>query len=211
MRAIRRRNLARPEWTLQSFASQFVAREAHRPSWLHGVTQSQRDLREQRQSPIHWAARVPEFLRTAGLPGQRTLSSAEFQAWQRWEQALDLCASLGFDGQRKTWHEFLSSLARILDETLFAPESTDAPVQITGPAESAGLDADALWFLGADEEAWPASGSRASFFADLPATRTWHAARLGPSRLGPGRIHDETLAAIGTHRQLQLRIPKIRY
>ncbi len=163
MRAIRRRNLARPEWTLQSFASQFVAREAHRPSWLHGVTQSQRDLREQRQSPIHWAARVPEFLRTAGLPGQRTLSSAEFQAWQRWEQALDLCASLGFDGQRKTWHEFLSSLARILDETLFAPESTDAPVQITGPAESAGLDADALWFLGADEEAWPASGSAHPF------------------------------------------------
>jgi probable DNA repair protein len=46
---------------------------------------------------------------------------------------------------------------------LFAPESSDAPIQITGPAESAGLDADALWFLGADEEAWPASGSAHPF------------------------------------------------
>jgi ATP-dependent helicase/nuclease subunit B len=163
MRAIRRRNLARPEWTLQAFASQFVAREAHWPAWLRGMTQAQRDLKDQPQSPVHWAARVPELLQIAGLPGQRTLSSAEFQAWQRWEQALDLCASLGFDGQRKTWHEFLSSLARILDETLFAAESTDAPIQITGPAESAGLDADALWFLGADEEAWPTSGSAHPF------------------------------------------------
>ena len=50
-------------------------------------------------------------------------------------------------------------LSRALDETLFAPESRDAPIQIAGPAESAGLTADAVWFLGADEDAWPARGS----------------------------------------------------
>ena len=55
--------------------------------------------------------------------------------------------------------EFLSVLARALDETLFAPESSDAPIQIAGPAESAGLAADAVWFLGTDEDAWPARGS----------------------------------------------------
>jgi probable DNA repair protein len=163
MRAIRRRSLARPEWTLQAFANQPATREGRSSEWLRGMAQAQRDMKDQPQSPIHWAARVPELLRIAGLPGQRALSSAEFQAWQRWEQALDLCASLGFDGQRKTWHEFLLSLARILNETLFAPESTDSPIQITGPAESAGLDADALWFLGANEEAWPASGSAHPF------------------------------------------------
>src|SRR5208283_5160242 len=57
------------------------------------------------------------------------------------------------------WKEFLSALARTLDETLFAPESNDAPIQIAGPAESAGLSADAVWFLGANEDAWPASGA----------------------------------------------------
>ena len=50
-------------------------------------------------------------------------------------------------------------MSRALDETLFAPESRDAPIQIAGPAESAGLTADAVWFLGADEDAWPASGA----------------------------------------------------
>ena len=37
-------------------------------------------------------------------------------------------------------------------ETLFAPESQDAPILIAGPAESAGLTADAIWFLGATEQ-----------------------------------------------------------
>ena len=38
-----------------------------------------------------------------------------------------------------------------MDETLFAPESRDAPIQIIGPAESAGLTADGVWFLGAND------------------------------------------------------------
>jgi probable DNA repair protein len=50
-------------------------------------------------------------------------------------------------------------LGRTLDETLFAPESRDAPIQIAGPAESAGLTADAVWFLGADEDSWPGGGA----------------------------------------------------
>jgi probable DNA repair protein len=57
-----------------------------------------------------------------------------------------------------TWSEFRSTLERALGETLFAAESVDAPIQIAGPAESAGLSADAIWFLGADEGAWPGSG-----------------------------------------------------
>ena len=51
-------------------------------------------------------------------------------------------------------------MERALDETLFAPESQDAPIQIAGPAESAGLAADAIWFMGASEDAWPACGRR---------------------------------------------------
>jgi probable DNA repair protein len=163
MRTIRRRNLARPEWTLQAFASQPIGAESHSLDWLRGLIEAHRALKDRRQSPVDWAAQIPDLLRGAGLPGERALSSAEFQAWQRWGQALDLCASLGFDRYVMTWPEFLSSLARILKETLFAPESSDAPIQITGPAESAGLDADALWFLGVDEEAWPASGASDRF------------------------------------------------
>ena len=97
-------------------------------------------------------------LRTAGWPG-RAAFEREFQARSRWQQALETAGSLGFDGRRIPWTEFLSALDRTLDETLFAPESHDAPIQIAGPAESAGLTADAIWFLGANEDAWPAAGA----------------------------------------------------
>ncbi len=163
MRAIRRRNLAQPEWTLQAFASQRIAADGHSLDWLRGLIEVHRVLKDRRQSPVDWAAQIPNLLRRAGLPGERVSSSAEFQAWQRWEQALDLGASLGFDGSVMSWREFLLSLARILEATLFAPESSDAPIQITGPAESAGLDADAVWFLGVDEEVWPPSGTSDRF------------------------------------------------
>ena len=74
-----------------------------------------------------------------------------------------LLDGLGFDGRRMEWREFVDALARAADETLFVPESHDAPIQIAGPAESAGLQADAIWFLGTDEDAWPASGSAHPF------------------------------------------------
>ena len=158
MRSLRRRNLAHPDWTLDAFL-----RAGQLPSaWLHRITHAQRLLSATRgriRTPLEWAAVVPNLLHAVGLPADRTLSSAEFQTWQRWEFALDVCASLGFDSRRVTWSDFLSPLERILETTLFAPESTDAPIRIVGPDESAGLYADGIWFLGADEDAWPASGS----------------------------------------------------
>jgi probable DNA repair protein len=99
------------------------------------------------------------LLETAGWPGPAPLSSAEFQALRRFQQAVEAAGSLGFDGRRIPWADFLSALASALDETLFAPESQDAPIQIAGPAESAGLTADAVWFLGVSEDAWPAGGA----------------------------------------------------
>ena len=54
---------------------------------------------------------------------------------------------------------FLTALDRAVDETLFAPESQDAPILIAGSAESAGLTADAIWFLGASEDMWPTIGA----------------------------------------------------
>jgi probable DNA repair protein len=158
MRSLRRRNLARPEWTLDAFL-----RTSSLPSaWTQRMQQAQSLLNAAKgriRTPTEWVSLVPDLLRAIGLPSQRSFSSAEFQTWRRWEDALDLAGSLGFDGRRIAWPDFLSSLERVLETTLFAPESTDAPIQIAGPGESAGLTADGVWFLGADEDAWPAPGS----------------------------------------------------
>ena len=165
MRALRSRARQQPQWTLKAFiaASNGLETEKRLPSaWVQRISEAQRRLDEfarRRQAPLDWVELIPQLLSTSGFPGANPLSSEEFQAADRWQQALETCASLGFDGRRIRWKDFLSALARTLDETLFAPESRDAPIQIAGPAESAGLTADAVWFLGANEDAWPASGA----------------------------------------------------
>ncbi len=161
MRALRAAGLARPAWTWTAFTTQATHTAPLPDAWLQRMQRARQLLaatRSRPQSPPEWAALVPQLLHAAGFPGKR-LSSAEHQAWQRWQQALDTAASLGFDGRRIAWTEFLADLARILAELLYAPESASAPIQITGAAESAGLTADAIWFLGATEESWPAAAA----------------------------------------------------
>ena len=165
MRAMRRKGLERTRWTLAEFLRQRPGTELP-ASWVARATQAQRSLQEfarRPQSPLAWAELIPRLLELAGWPGGRPLSSAEFQAHRRWQQTVDDCASLGFDGRSIEWKEFLALLDRAVSETLFAPESEDAPILIAGPAESAGLAADAIWFLGATEQAWPASGATHPF------------------------------------------------
>ena len=165
MRALRRRGLQRPRWTLEEFLRQRT--QAQLPAgWVTRVVRARDRFQEfsrRAQTPLAWAEFVPQLLEIVGWPGARTLTSAEFQILHRWQQAIDDCASFGFDGRRMTWSEFVALLDRVLSETLFAPESEDAPILIAGPAESAGLTADAIWFLGASEEAWPAASGTHPF------------------------------------------------
>lgn len=162
MRVLRRQHLEQPHWSLADFLNQRPAAKMLPAEWAVRMKTAQRLVESQMrrlQTPLDWSALVPRLLEAVGWPGWRPLSSAEFQAQRRWEQAAELCGTLGYDDRHIAWREFLDGLARALDETLFTPESRDAAIQIIGPAESAGLTADAVWFLSASEEAWPATGS----------------------------------------------------
>ena len=162
MRTLRHFSLERPQWTLEAFLGQRCASGLLPASWVERIHQAQRRLAgfaRRLQNPLDWAELVPHLLEELHFASAHKLSSAEYQALRRWQLAVETCGSLGFDGRRMSWRDFLSQLGRTLDETLFAPESRDAPIQIAGPAESAGLAADAVWFLGADEDSWPAGGT----------------------------------------------------
>ncbi len=165
MRLLRQRGLERPLWPLTAFLNERV--QTPLPTdWVKRISEAQRRLADQmraRKSPLDWAEFVPHLLQTIGWPGTRALSSEEYQVVRGWEQALESCAALGFDRRRISWSEFMAALAEQLEETLYAPESRGASIQIAGPAESAGLTADAIWFMGTSEDAWPASSTTHPF------------------------------------------------
>ncbi len=196
MRLLRHRGLERTQWTLTAFLTQRATSSLLPVAWTERLIGAQRLLEtclNRRQSPLDWAELVPRLLQTVGWPGERPLTSAGHQAASRWQLAVESCGSLGFDGRRVRWQEFVSALGRALEETLFAPESRDAPIQIAGPAESAGLAADVVWFLGADEDAWPGSGAthpllppevqREAGMPHATAQLDWELARAITSRL----------------------------
>ena len=161
MRAIRRKGRQRTRWALTDFLHQTPGVELP-AAWVARLTQAQRrlgDAARRTQAWLTWAELVPQLLETIGWPGARPLGSIEFQVYRSWQQTVDDCASLGFSGQAATWAEFAADLERAVGEAIFAPESEGAPILIAGPAESAGLMADAIWFLGASEDKWPANGA----------------------------------------------------
>ena len=107
------------------------------------------------QSPHAWARHFSALLDAAGFPGERTLDSAEFQTRAKFYEALGEFALLERVLPRMTCAQALARLRRLCADTLFQPESNDAPVQILGILESAGLEFDCLWVSGLTDDAWP--------------------------------------------------------
>ena len=111
------------------------------------------------QTHAEWAATFHDLLEATGWNAPGRDSSVEFQTRRKWESALDELATLDFDsrsdGTRVRFAAALAALERIATQTLFAPESRHAPIQIMGPLESAGSSFDAVWFLRADDLTWP--------------------------------------------------------
>ncbi|MDX6456622.1 MAG: ATP-dependent helicase/nuclease subunit [Acidobacteriaceae bacterium] len=152
---VRRRAMRQPEQDLDSFL-----RSAHPPEKLRHRLQAARRLLHQNSNMTfaQWVHVADQMLEAVHWPGAHVLESEDFQVQARWSQLLDSVAALAFDGRLTDYAGFLEVLEQQAKQTIFAPESRDAPVQILGPLEAAGLTFDALWFLGAADTSWPSVG-----------------------------------------------------
>ena len=106
-------------------------------------------------SPREWADAWRAWLDAAGWPGDRTLSSSEYQARGAWDDALAQFATLGPVTTRLSRGDALAALHAHLAGEMFQPESPAAQIQILGGLEAAGLPFDALWVAGLAAESWP--------------------------------------------------------
>jgi probable DNA repair protein len=107
------------------------------------------------RSPHAWARHFSALLEAAGFPGERSLDSGEFQARARFNEALAQFAAVERIAPSMGLGQALAGLRRLCADTLFQPESPEAPIQILGVLESAGLEFDALWVSGLTDEVWP--------------------------------------------------------
>jgi probable DNA repair protein len=108
-----------------------------------------------RQAVSDWAAQFSIWLVQAGWPGERGLSSDEYQAVQAFHELLGSLAALAPVLPRIDFSDALSQLQRLAARQLFQPRSGAAPVQILGVLEAAGVDYSHLWITGLHHQAWP--------------------------------------------------------
>jgi exodeoxyribonuclease-5 len=110
--------------------------------------------------PSQWARGLREVIEAAGWPGERSLSSHEFQARGAFGEALESLAQ--FDGVlgRVGLAEAISRLSQLCRERVFQPETEgEPPLQVMGPLEAAGMQFDALWVMGMNDDVWPAAAN----------------------------------------------------
>jgi ATP-dependent helicase/nuclease subunit B len=106
-------------------------------------------------SPAEWARQFSALLEAAGFPGERALDSDEFQTRAKWHEMLGELSKLERVVEKFSFQDAFTFLQRLCAATLFQPESADAPIQVLGVLESAGLRFECLWVSGLTDEAWP--------------------------------------------------------
>jgi len=109
-----------------------------------------------KQSPSVWAVNFQTLLQQVDWPGQRTLSSVEYQAKKSFESVLAQLASLDalldkLDAQQAIYH-----LTKLCQAKIFQPESKSIPaLQVMGMMEAAAAPLDAVWVMGMNDHIWP--------------------------------------------------------
>ena len=109
-----------------------------------------------RQPASTWARLYAELLSNIGWPGDRGLSSHEFQARQAWQEALQEFS--GLDGLlgKLTAAEALRRFTHFCRQRIFQPESAaETPLLVMGMLEAASEPLDALWVMGMNDHLWP--------------------------------------------------------
>jgi probable DNA repair protein len=109
-----------------------------------------------RRLPSLWATSFRELLDTLGWPGERALSSDEYQARQAFLTLLQSLGGLDDLLGELDASDALSALFDACGETVFQPETEGSPnIQVLGMLEAATESFDALWVCGLTDGAWP--------------------------------------------------------
>lgn len=107
------------------------------------------------QPPSAWAQDLELLLRDMGWPGERSVSSPEYQTLQAWKACLQRLAGLDRVRPHMTLAQARDRLQAILGQTVFQPEGPDVQVRIMGMLEAVGERFDRIWVMSLTDQVWP--------------------------------------------------------
>jgi ATP-dependent helicase/nuclease subunit B len=125
----------------------------------------QREL-GQKHAPSVWTGLFDAALHELGWPGPGPLDSQEYQQVEHWHASLAQLAELDAVCGKLDYRAALRRLLQICAVTVFQPQTPDAPIQILGLLEAAGLQFDHLWLCGMSSGEWPPVASPNPFIPD---------------------------------------------
>jgi ATP-dependent helicase/nuclease subunit B len=108
--------------------------------------------------PSFWSNYFAKKLHALAWPGERLLSSSEFQLMERWSELLTEFAGLDFILGDLSHAQALQQLHELIANILFQAKTLhEPPIHVLGLLDSAGMYFDALWVMGLDDRTWPAA------------------------------------------------------
>ena len=126
-------------------------------------TEGKRLDRKRNRSYADWREAIEEFLAMADWELPAASDSEEYQLLRRWNALLNEFSSLHSVAGPVTFSKALEKLQMLAGNMLFTLESRNAPAQIVGAAESAGLSFDRIWWMNVHASIWPPRGHALAF------------------------------------------------
>ena len=106
--------------------------------------------------PSHWVSIMTQLLEALAWPGERGISSLEYQAKNAWQKALQQLAQMDVLGKPLGIAEAVSLMQQICTNLIFQAETEHAPaIQILGVMEALSQPVDAMWVMHMNDHIWP--------------------------------------------------------
>ncbi|MDZ7842590.1 MAG: PD-(D/E)XK nuclease family protein [Gammaproteobacteria bacterium] len=109
----------------------------------------------EQENPDGWSAYFSVWLRAFNWPGERSLNSQEHQTANAWREQLSRFAGLNTVRERWTLSEAVGKLSAMTAERILQFHDDQAPLQILGAGECAGLWFDRIWLADMSDTVWP--------------------------------------------------------
>ncbi len=103
-----------------------------------------------------WSQTLANILTALHWPGERTISSLEYQANSAWQKALGQLQQLDVLGNNLYQAEAVQILQKICTDLVFQAETENTiSIQILGVMEALSMPVDAMWCMHMNDHIWP--------------------------------------------------------